>query len=35
MYDLLRAIRLPAEHAERIGRYFDALVVEWQLRRKR
>jgi len=35
MYDVLRAIRLPAEHAERIGRFFDALPVEWQLRRKR
>jgi hypothetical protein len=35
MYDVLRAIRLPADRAERIGRFFDALLVEWQLRRKR
>ncbi len=35
MFHLLRAIRLPAERAERIGRVFDALVVEWELRRPR
>lgn len=35
MYDVLRAIRLPAEHAERIGRFFEALIVDWQLRRGR
>lgn len=35
MYDVLRAIRLPADRAEGIGRFFDSLVVEWQLRRKR
>ncbi len=35
MYDVLRAIRLPVDRGERIGRFFDAFVVEWQLRRKR
>ena len=35
MFDVLRAIRLPADRAERIGRFFDALVVDWQLRRNR
>jgi len=34
MYDVLRAIRLPANRAERIGRFFDGLVVDWELRRK-
>jgi hypothetical protein len=33
MYDVLRVIRLPADRAERIGRFFDALAIEWQLRR--
>ena len=33
MYDVMRAIRLPADRADRIGRFFDALVVEWHLRR--
>lgn len=35
MYDVLRAIRLPADRAETIGRFFEALVVDWQLRRGR
>lgn len=35
MYDVLRAIRLPADRAERIGRFFDDLVIEWQIRRRR
>ena len=33
MYDVMRAIRLPADRADRIGRFFDALVVDWHLRR--
>lgn len=35
MYNVLRAIRLPADRAERIGHFFDALVVDWQLRSRR
>jgi hypothetical protein len=35
MYDVLRAIRLPADRAESIGRFFDDLAIEWQLRRRR
>jgi hypothetical protein len=35
MYDVMRAIRLPADRADRIGRSFEALIVEWQLRRGR
>lgn len=35
MYDVLRAIRLPADRAGRIGRSFDNLAIEWQLRRRR
>jgi hypothetical protein len=35
MYDVLRAIRLPADRAERIGRFFDDLAIEWQMRRRR
>lgn len=34
MYDVLRAIRLPADQADRVGRFFDDLAVQWQLRRK-
>lgn len=33
MYDVLRAIRLPAERADRIGKYFDQILVELRLRR--
>jgi hypothetical protein len=33
MYDVLRAIRLPPENAERISTFFDDLVVRWQLMR--
>lgn len=35
MYDVLRAIRLPADRAGTIGRFFDNLAIEWQLRRRR
>lgn len=35
MYDVLRAIRLPAGRAERIGKFFDSLAIDWQLRRQR
>jgi hypothetical protein len=35
MYDVLRAIRLLADRAERIGRFFDDLIIDWQLRRGR
>lgn len=35
LYDVLRAIRLHADRARSIGRYFDALAVAWQLRRRR
>jgi hypothetical protein len=34
MYDVLRAVRLPADRAERIGQFFDRLVVDWELRRR-
>jgi RES domain-containing protein len=35
MYDVLRAIRLPIDRAERIGRFFEELVIEWRIRRGR
>jgi hypothetical protein len=35
MFDVLRAIRLPVDRAEKIGRYFEELVIEWQIRRGR
>jgi len=34
MYDVLRAIRIPVARAEAISQIFDALVVEWERRRK-
>jgi hypothetical protein len=34
MYDVLRSIRLPADRAGRIGRFFDRLEVDWELRRR-
>jgi hypothetical protein len=35
MYDVLRTIRLPVDRAERIGRFFETLLVDWQIRRAR
>lgn len=35
MYDVLRAIRLPADRANQIGQFFEGLVVDWQLKRRR
>jgi hypothetical protein len=35
MYDVLLAIRLPVDRAERIGRFFEGLLIEWQIRRGR
>jgi hypothetical protein len=35
MYNVLRAIRLPADRAELVGRFFDELVVRWQTRQRR
>lgn len=33
MYNVLRAIRLPATTALVVGQFFDSLAVEWELRR--
>ncbi len=35
LYDVLRAIRLPTDRADRIGRLFDGLAIDWRLRRRK
>lgn len=35
LYDVLRAIRIPAERALTLGSFFERLTVEWELRRAR